>query len=312
MKNFFNIDVWKINRNFEDKITKDIKGNKISYMNNYDKKVLALKDDKSTTIEIIKKENLKAIPIQNENNDSINIMNSFQLNNSSFFNQPIVHTLNIYQSLSESTFFDSKISKNSNNSIIEYEHPLHQFNSLGSNFYLKNKINDIPLTDEINNFKNNNNLLIYKINDDLFGFIYPNDLITYSITISAFLADNNILNYDLNYKLKENKSRYYSLLGIYFCGKTEEIKIENKVYIKKCLPNEFLCKDCLKINKIKYKLKNSYLINANGRVTRMNKGNHHCFGHFLSGNQIEDCISKFSCEACKMINFYLEYFIKKS
>ena len=64
------------------------------------------------------------------------------------------------------------------------------------------------------------------------------------------------------------------------------------------------------INKRKYNLKDSYLININGRVTSMNKGSYHCFGHFLLNNQIEDCISKFTCNACKMINYYFEYYTK--
>ena len=95
---------------------------------------------------------------------------------------------------------------------------------------------------------------------------------------------------------------------MYFCGKTEEILIYNKLYIKKCLPNEFICKKCMLINKRKYNLKNSYLVNINGRATKTNKGSHHCFGHFLSGNLIEDCISRFTCKACKMINYYLDYY----
>ena len=97
-------------------------------------------------------------------------------------------------------------------------------------------------------------------------------------------------------------------LGLYFCGK--EIKIENE--IKKCAPNEFICKECMEINKKKYNLNGKYLININGRVAKINKGSYHCFGHFLygnNGNQIEDCISKFSCNACKLLDNYCNYYI---
>ena len=311
MKLSFHLDTLKINNDyFEEKIKKNKKDNKCPNMNNFLIRVLVLKSDKTTTIEIVKNTNIKSISFQNENNDSIsNIMNSYQLNNSSFINQPNNSLLNINQS-SDSTFFDSKLGPNANNSIVEYKHPLNQFNSIRSNFYSKNKLNDIPLSDEINNFNNNNNYPpIYSINGKLFAFVYPNNLITYNITISAFLANNNILNYDLNQNLKVNESQYYPLLGLYFCGKIEEIKIENKVHNKKCLPNEFLCKKCLLINKRKYNLKNSYIININGRVAKMNKGSYHCFGHFLSGNQIEDCINRFSCKSCKLINEYLDYYI---
>ena len=311
MKLSFHLDTLKINNDyFEEKIKKNKKDNKCPNMNNFLIRVLVLKSDKTTTIEIVKNTNIKSISFQNENNDSIsNIMNSYQLNNSSFINQPNNSLLNINQS-SDSTFFDSKLGPNANNSIVEYKHPLNQFNSIRSNFYSKNKLNDIPLSDEINNFNNNNNYPpIYSINGKLFAFVYPNNLITYNITISAFLANNNILNYDLNTNLKVKESQYYPLLGLYFCGKTVEIKIENKVYTKKCMPNEFICKKCLLINKRKYNLKNSYIININGRVAKMNKGSYHCFGHFLSGNQIEDCINRFSCKSCKLINEYLDYYI---
>ena len=66
----------------------------------------------------------------------------------------------------------------------------------------------------------------------------------------------------------------------------------------------------MKLNKEKYFIKNDYLININGRVTRINKGKYHCFGHFLVGNQIEDCINKFTCKACKMLNSIKDYYLK--
>lgn len=305
----FNLDILKIIRNYEEKIKKKIKDTYF-YMNDFQIRELALKKDKSTTIEIVQNINLIFIQFQDENNNQNNIANYYQVNNLLFYNQPNNPQLNNH-SLTDSTLYDSKLNSNINNSIIEISAPLHKFNSIRSQFYLKYKLNDILLIDEMNNFISDINALPkYEINNELFAFLYPNNLITYRITISAFLADNHILNYDLNSNnLEVNVSQYYSLLGLYFCGNKEEIKIENKVNIKKCLPNEFICKKCMLINKRKYNLKNSYLININGRVTRMNKGNHHCFGHFLLGNQIEDCISKYTCQACKMINYYLKYYI---
>ena len=62
------------------------------------------------------------------------------------------------------------------------------------------------------------------------------------------------------------------------------------------------------INKKRYNIKNNYLINIKGRVAKINKGSYHCFGHFLCGIQIEDCVSKFSCEACKMLDLYSSYY----
>ena len=101
-------------------------------------------------------------------------------------------------------------------------------------------------------------------------------------------------------------------IRIIFCDKNIKLEFGNKVEIKKCAPNEFICKECMIINKKKYNLKQNYLININGRVANINKGSYHCFGKFLSGikrNQIEDCIKSFSCRACKILDYYSKYFL---
>ena len=63
----------------------------------------------------------------------------------------------------------------------------------------------------------------------------------------------------------------------------------------------------MELNKKRYEIKSNYVINICGRVSKINKGSYHCFGHFLCGNQIEDCINKFSCKACKLIDEYNIY-----
>lgn len=276
------------------------------------------KDDLEIKQSFLKEDKSKSNPINiepsNENIPQNIIVNLFTLNNSLTNNNISNSLLNINHSISDisdSTNFESKLNIDSNNLIINECPYLRKLNSLRVNYYLKYKLYDIPLTNEIFNFNKNYWPPKYKINDELFIFAYLNDIITYSISIIGFLANNKILNYYLNNNLEINDSQYYSLLGLYFCGNTEEIIIDNKLYIKKCLPNEFICKKCMIINKRKYNLENSYLVNINGRVTKKNKGSYHCFGHFLLGNQIEDCISKFTCKACKMINYYLEYYTIK-
>ena len=264
-------------------------------------KELTLQKDKSKSDSI-------NMEISNENNIPNMNVNLFILDNSLHINNLSNSLSNINQNISDSTNFKSNLSLDSNNSIINESLYLYKFNSLRANYYLQYKLYDIPLADEIINFNKNYYPPKYKINDELFSFVYPNDITTYSISIIGFLANNKIINYDLNKNLEVNDSQYYSLLGLFFCGNNEEIIIDNKLYIKRCLPNVFICKKCMLINKRKYNLKNSFLININGRVTKKNKVSHHCFGHFLSGNQIEDCISKFTCKACKMINYYLEYY----
>ena len=67
----------------------------------------------------------------------------------------------------------------------------------------------------------------------------------------------------------------------------------------------------MELNKKKYNINDNYLININGRLAKTNKGSYHCFGKFLSGikrNEIEDCIKKFSCRACKALDYYSKYF----
>ena len=148
--------------------------------------------------------------------------------------------------------------------------------------------------------------LQYQINEKHSAFLYPNGLDTYAISISGFLVKDEqnlflINNNEINYNI------FVESLGLHFCGKNIEIK--NGIGINKiCKPNEFMCKECMNKNKKLYNIKNKYLININGRIAKINKGNFHCFGKFLSGNQIEDCINKFSCMACKLLDQYFLYY----
>ena len=81
---------------------------------------------------------------------------------------------------------------------------------------------------------------------------------------------------------------------------------------RKCVKkNEFICGWCMENTKKRYKINKTYLINIKGRVAKINNNSYHCFGHFLKGTQIEDCI-KFSCNGCKMLDKYSEYYKKFS
>ena len=165
-----------------------------------------------------------------------------------------------------------------------------EFSSLRAKFYLKNNLFDVPLISETNSLYPEK----YKINENYSGFLYPNELKTYCITKSGFISNNNKNN---NW---EHKPYNYHELGLYFCGK--EINYGNIIEKRRCKPNDFMCKNCMEINKEMYNIKKKYLININGRVAKLNKGSYHCFGHFLCGEQIDDCISKFTCEACKILD----------
>ena len=106
-----------------------------------------------------------------------------------------------------------------------------------------------------------------------------------------------------NFNITFNKE-----LGLYFCGNNIEIQTKNGKKTKECAHNEFICKHCMELNKKRYEIKNNYLINICGRIAKINKGSYHCFGHFLCSNQIEDCIKKFSCEACKLLDLNSKYY----
>ena len=295
----YKINIFEIRKKEDNDIKKEISQIKDSKLNDFNKTLLVLKKNKTTVF---------LIPYYNS---MFIILNSSLFNSLHFqnFNNSLIN-INKSNNCSDSTCFDSisNINNNSNNSIIAYNSEL-KFNLIRSNFYLKHNLYDVPIGQLIDNY---NHPLKYKINETFYAFVYRNDLTTYCITIIGFLSNNNNFNLDsFNLEKYNYNCQFYSTLGLYFCGKNIKLKFENKVEIKKCAPNEFICKDCMEINKKKYNLKQNYLININGRVAKINKGSYHCFGKFLSGiegNQIEDCIKSFSCRACKILNYYSKYF----
>lgn len=208
-----------------------------------------------------------------------------------------------YSTLEASKIFNSLIFFNSNlpnNNKI----PENQFNSLRNAFYEKHKLYDIPLS---KNYKEYNFPPKYKINIKCFAFLYENCLTTFPVCISGFLFKEENKNISLG-SILDNESKYMESLGLFFCGRNIEIKIERGIETKKCLANQFICKKCIDINRKLYNIKSKFLININGRVSKINKGKYHCFGHFLIGNVIEDCINTFSCNACKILDQYSMYY----
>jgi hypothetical protein len=191
---------------------------------------------------------------------------------------------------------DSNFGENrENQSIIFKDERIH--------FYLKNKLYDITLN------KKNEQITIpskYLINKNNCFFLYDNDLNTYYITCSGHIRDKM----DVIIINNNGNKNYYPQFGLFFCGKN--ITIKNGDITKKCSPNNFMCNECINKNKNNYKIQDKYLININGRVVTLNKGSYHCFGHFLCGNKIEDCINKFTCKACQEIDSYKDYYSLKN
>ena len=287
------IDIKGINKFHNDQLQNKVKEIKISN-NDFVNKIIALKCEKSTEV----------TNTPNTNNiDNLNksFFNSFTLNNSVSNYSFINYSLN--SSDSQSTFCDSISCKNKNDTFYEREKEK-SFNLIRADFYLKKRLYDIPLNIEYNIF---NLPPKYKINDIYYAYLYPNELITYCITISGFLHNDEIY---INSKDEVNNTKkYLSVLGLYFCGEKVEIKKENEIITRTCAPNEFLCKKCMELNKKLYNINSKFLININGRVAKKNKGTYHCFGHFLCGNQIEDCIVKFTCKSCKILNLLPDYYV---
>ncbi len=103
-------------------------------------------------------------------------------------------------------------------------------------------------------------------------------------------------------------------LGFFFVVKI--LYINNNININiKCCPNKMICKNCMEKNKKRYKLDkldksdDLVLININGRAAKKKKNGFKCYGHFLVEKLIEVCAKKFTCEACKLLNKYENYYI---
>ena len=153
---------------------------------------------------------------------------------------------------------------------------------------------------DIKQFENLKYPILFPIKEEIYSYFYYNELTTshyiQSIQFGEEYSINNDIVIDDNYNIS---------LGLFFCGK--EIILENNE-IKKCCPNEMICRECMEKNKKRYKLKNRYSININGRAAKKYNNNFHCFGHFIIGKQIENCLDKFSCEACKLLDKYERYY----
>ena len=295
----FQIDVFSIKEEREKLIEIKIKMIKDENLSYNEKRIIVLDELKTTKYYV-----------ENENNNNFlkKTENKIQNENILLFKTSFVQNIDNNKSIlsesdTNSTYDNSKslgISQNTEN--IFPENQERKLNLVRGNFCIKNKLYDIVL---------NPNLYLpekYKVDEKHYVFAYKNDINTYGFTQNAFLAkENSKINNTILMNIDDSK--YYFKLGLYFCDKEIEVKIGNEIHKKKCTPNEFMCKKCMEINKKHYNIKNKYLINIYGRVAKINKGSFHCFGHFLLGNQIEQCISKFSCNGCKFLDLYSKYFL---
>ena len=280
------IDVNDIKKSDEKKIQERI-AEKSDGVSDIDKRIEILKSDKtsenSTANE--KKENDKSFSMDN-NNISLN-----QTNDTTF---------NADQSTMDSTIIESQLNNSKISTSTDKTSVIPKgFNKARIQYYIKNKLNDVLLNESPNKMMPDK----FQIKGENWTFLYPNDLKTYCITQSGFLANDkkSAIIPGENQNVNEKN-------GLSFCGKNVEIKTEKGLETKKCSADEFICKECMEKNKEMYDIKRKYLINLNGRVAKINKGKYHCFGHFSEGKTIQDCITKFSCNACKMLDTFSNYY----
>ena len=305
-------------------------------LNAFEKKEIFIKKEKteSTVIENSDKalvNNLTNTTINNDSTLNISNYNNYSINdNSSIINEstrdetqfgidPINSTLDISNNNNYSINDNSSIINESTRDETQLEiDPMNKsktnqnekkdekiFNKLRADYYIKNKIFDKVYYDE----KEENKIITspkYKIDERHYGLLYDNDLTTNYITKSTYLSGKKIIS-ELTEKEKEGRS-FNESVGLIFCGKEIKLEKDGKTVIKKCEPNNFICKECMEVNKKYYNIKNTYLINIKGRVSKLNKGSFHCFGHFNCENHIEDCATKFSCKACEILNTYEDYY----
>jgi hypothetical protein len=259
----------------------------------------------------IKKEKTESTVIENSDKALVNNLTNTTINNDSTLNISNYNNYSINDNssiINESTRDETQLEidpMNESKTTQNEKKDEKIFNKLRADYYIKNKIFDKVYYDE----KEENKIITspkYKIDERHYGLLYDNDLTTNYITKSTYLSGKKIIS-ELTEKEKEGRS-FNESVGLIFCGKEIKLEKDGKTVIKKCEPNNFICKECMEVNKKYYNIKNTYLINIKGRVSKLNKGSFHCFGHFNCENHIEDCATKFSCKACEILNTYEDYY----
>jgi hypothetical protein len=217
----------------------------------------------------------------------------------------IIPSSNNAQEVTNDSTISSKESTGLNSIIsdeLETKKQSNLFNPFFSNYCKKSKLYDVDL-----NFLNFENIIIPQIshlNEELWTYVYPNELKTYFISSCKLLYKNQKMN-SLDIK---GESNFIKELGMKFCHQTIKVKTESGEESKTCAPDEFLCKDCMKFNKELYNIKDKYLININGRVCKFISGKFHCLGIFLNNGLFETCTTNFICKSCIRLNSLVEFY----
>ena len=294
----FNIKIEELKKENDKNIEKEC--NKINdNISDFEKRILVLKSEKTTTFHTVEnKLNINENEsntisseqnVENEERENEETVN--QINQSSIADRPTADT----SSQIENDSFDNPnsifIQEKTNPNFTSNE-KIKTFNEAKQNYYLERKLYDILL-------KRHNTLQPekYKLGHNQYKYAYDNNTNTYCITISKILNKNNEIKAQKDIIQDKN---YYKSFGLCFCGKfIEEFKM-------KCAPNQFMCKECMKINKAQYNLDKNYLINMNGRVAKKQKGSYYCCGLFKS--DLKTCGDKFTCKSCNLLNLYSKYY----
>lgn len=289
----FNIDIEKIREELEKKIEEKIEKIKDKKISNYEKRLLTLKSEKTTTNKIDL--NIKEYENEESKEEGGEMINS--ITESSISDKPTADTLS---KIKENSFefnpiFDNQEEINPNFNTFNNK-VIKTFNQAREEYYFKHK-----LYDNLLNHKDALKPEKYRIGHNKYLYAYPNSTKTYCITLSEKLNENNDTKAQKD--LSQDKN-YYKSLGLCFCGNfIEELKMT-------CAPNQFMCKECMKINKLQYNLSQDYLINMNGRVAKIKKGSYHCYGLFVGEKEsdLQNCSTKFTCKSCELLNLYSQYY----
>jgi len=171
-----------------------------------------------------------------------------------------------------------------------------EINDGRKNFYKKINCSDILLEKT-----NENSFLPSKgnIDDKHSIYIYDDNLESFPV-IQSNLLNTSELGKNINFGEPLD-----------FCGK--KVKLKGEMEIRECAPNNFMCKECMEKNKMKYNLPEKLLIGINGRVAGINSKDNkiHCIGTFkFDKNDLRTCATKFTCKSCQILNSLKNYYLQ--
>ena len=254
----------------------------------YEKRLLVL-NQMSTKKDYMNKEEINSFDEVLQNNDS-KILNEETISLENTYCSNLTNDSSTFQDSKENNIQFIEDKKENKTKKLQ----LYKFNEARTEYHLKYKFYDSLL------IEGNDDLILperYILDDTHFVFVYQDNLMTYPISRTELI---NLTKTIIKIKNKEES------FGLHFCG--NKINIDGEKGIRECAPNNFICKECMEKNKKRYNLPKNYLINIKGRVSIKKNNIYHCFGTFEDSINFKYCMKAFTCEACKVLNLYKNYY----